>query len=652
MTASFKPGARVEQEPAEPLGSRSIEAYLESDAPSRASRFPEFQAELRAIRDGGGCGAASEFARRAITPKLDLTSLRSLLKFRAPDRSQDRALRLAVLGGPTTAPLVPCMQAFLWAERMEAEIYEGAYGLFRQELLTAGSGLDRFGPELIFLATDRRDLANPPVDAGPRQMEEFARAEVAGWTGLWERARERWNATVIQNTFADTGYPVFGHLAHRIASSPEAYSAVVNRMLYEAAGPHVVFHDLRLLVHEAGARQWFDPRFYVEAKLPCAPECMVPYGYSVASLVRALRGRSKKVLTLDLDNTLWGGVIGDAGVDGIEMGEGSGLGESFLALQRYAKALYDRGVVLAVCSKNDASQARAPFEKRPDMALRLDQISCFLANWEDKPTNLRRIAEALGLGLDSFVFVDDNPAERALVRRTLPEVAVPDLPEDPAEYVPTIASYRYFETVSFTQEDAMRSQYYKHNAALRSLAAGARDLNGFLDSLEMVARVEPVTSANRLRVTQLLNKTNQFNLTTRRYTETEIQRIAESRDWSTCTISLRDRLGDHGLISILLFEEKDGELEIDTWLMSCRVLQRGVEDFALGEAVRIARERGCRALVGRYLPTARNEMVREHYGRLGFECTGQTDGATTWRMDLAGRESSFPSFRIRKEEPL
>lgn len=629
--------------------SRTAESYLEADSPSRASRFSEFRRVLDVMKTSGDARAAEELARRAVTPKLDFTSLRSLLKFRESGcRLEERPLRLAVLGGPTTAQLVQGIQAFLWAEQISAEIYEGGYGLFRQDILTEGSGLDRFHPELIFLATDRRDLLSPPPGTSAESLEDLIRSEATGWTTLWETARQKWNATVIQNTFADTGYPVLGHLAHRMAASPEAYAAATNGILFESAPPHVVFHDIRLLVQEIGARHWFDPRFYLEAKLPCAPECLVPYGHSVASLIRAIRGRSKKVLALDLDNTLWGGIIGDVGVEGIQLGEGSGVGESFLEFQRYAKALYDRGVVLAVCSKNDETRAREPFEKRPDMAIPLDHIACFVANWEDKPSNLRRISEALGLGLDSFVFVDDNPAERALVRRTLPEVAVPDLPEDPAGYVPAVASYRYFETVSFTQEDAQRSQYYKQNAECRVLAEGTSDLSAFLESLEMTARVEPVTPANRMRVTQLVNKTNQFNLTTRRYAIAEIERIAGSRDWSTCTLSLRDRLGDNGLISVLFFEQEGPLLEIDTWLMSCRVLQRGVEEFALNEAVRIARERRCEGLVGRYVPTARNGMVRDHYKRLGFECVEESGCATVWRLDL-GSWTPLPS-RIRKEE--
>jgi len=289
--------------------------------------------------------------------------------------------------------------------------------------------------------------------------------------------------------------------------------------------------------------------------------------------------------------------------------------------------------LLAVCSKNDDQVARQPFEQRDDMILKLKDISCFIANWNNKADNLREIARRLDLGLDSFVFVDDNPAERALVRRFLPEVAVPDLPEDPAGYVPSLAKHRYFETVSWTAEDANRAQYYARNAERSSMAAQFEDLDSFLASLEMRATVQPVSRINIERVTQLVNKSNQFNLTTRRRTLAEIDEIARRADFHTLTISLRDRLGDNGLISILFLHQTDDRtLEIDTWLMSCRVLQRTVEQLALNEIVRICRNQGCALLQGAYMPTGRNGMVQDHYSKLGFEPAGTAGTTTLWSL--------------------
>ncbi len=361
-------------------------------------------------------------------------------------------------------------------------------------------------------------------------------------------------------------------------------------------------------------------------------------------------GKSKKVLVLDLDNTLWGGVVGDVGPGGIKLGQGSGEGEAFLAFQQYGKQLRERGIVLAVCSKNDDDKAREPFQQRPDMILKLDDISVFLANWQNKADNLRTIAERLELKLDSLVLVDDNPAERALVRRLVPEVAVPDMPEDPAGYIPALAAHRFFECVAFTREDAARGQYYAENARRRELSAQATDIDSFLASLGMVMRVEPVGALNIERVTQLLNKSNQFNLTTRRYTLAQVQEIVDNPAWRTLTFSLRDSLGDNGLIAIILAKKSGLALQIDSWVMSCRVLQRQVEQFCRNEIVELARRAGCSEIQGTYIPTAKNQMVAGHYAGLGFRQVGAEGDTTFW--SLASDERLEPLVHhITRESP-
>jgi len=343
---------------------------------------------------------------------------------------------------------------------------------------------------------------------------------------------------------------------------------------------------------------------------------------------------------LDLDNTVWGGVIGDVGIEGIQVGQGSGEGEAFLSFQRYAKGLKERGILLAVCSKNDEAVARQPFERHDDMILRLDDFACFVANWQNKADNIRSIAEQLELGVDSFVFVDDNPAERAIVRRFVPAVAVPALPEDPAGYVRAVARHRFFEAVSWTAEDASRADYYVQNAKRNQLKLQAQDLRSFLASLDMRATIRPVTAVNIQRVTQLVNKSNQFNLTTRRRTIAEIEALQEDPTWRTITISLTDKLGDNGLISVIFARKTDDVFDIDTWLMSCRVLQRGVEQIALGELVRAGRELGCTRIRGTYVPTPRNSMVKDHYSSLGFSADG-ADGETTY-WSLVVEEERVP----------
>jgi len=593
-----------------------LQAYLQADAPSRAPRFADMVQILRGLPED----EALAWARRTVSPQLDYSSLMKLRRFLQPRGTAAHRRRLAVLGGPTTIQLRQLIEVFLEGEGIDAEIYEAEYGLFRQEILTPGSGLDRFQPEIILVATGARDLARlPSLDMDESAVARLASEELGDWERLWNTAQSKWNATVLQNNFEIGPGTILGHHSLRHAAARENYLDRLNRLFAERAPAHVVLHDLRGLAAEAGARHWFDPRFYLEFKMPCGPECLVAYAHSVVCLVRAVLGRSKKVLVLDLDNTLWGGVVGDLGPGGIRVGQGSGEGEAFVAFQKFAKELKQRGVVLAVCSKNDEDKALEPFEKREDMILQREDFACFVANWKNKADNLRTIAGRLDLKLDSFVFADDNPAERALVRRLLPEVAVPDMPEDPAGYIHAVASQRYFETVAFTREDAERARFYADNARRQELALRSTDVGSFLASLDMRMKIARINDMNVERVAQLINKSNQFNLTTRRYTLAQVRDLAGSSEWRTLTFSLKDNLGDNGLISVILLQKQGEALAIDTWVMSCRVLQRGVEQFARNELIELARSEACAEIVGTYIPTSKNALVERHYAGLGFE---------------------------------
>jgi FkbH-like protein len=628
-----------------------LEAYLQADAPNRADRFGSFINTLKDLGTVEGEQAAREWARRAISPLLDYSSLMKLRCILAEPSTQTSAievLRLAILGGPTTIQLRQLIEVFLAGEHMAAEIYEADYGLFRQEILTPGSGLDRFGPEVVFLATGAREVGRyPRIRDDIQAVCRLADDELRDWIQLWETCAARWGATVLQNNFEIPPGRILGHYSLRHPGARENYLSRLNGLLAERAPPYVVLHDLQGLAADAGSRHWFDPRFYLEFKMPCAPAALVDYAYSLVSLLRALRGRSKKVLVVDLDNTLWGGVVGDLGVGGIRLGQGSGEGEAFLAFQQYAKELGQRGILLAVCSKNDPDRAREPFEKRPDMILELSDVACFVANWESKRDNLRVIAKHLNVQLDSLVFVDDNAVERALVRRMVPEVAVPDMPDDPAGFVPALALHRYFETVSFTREDAARTGYYREDARRRDAASRSADLNSFLQSLAMKAKVERVNEVNIERVTQLVNKSNQFNLTTRRYTLEQMRALASDSGWCTLALYLRDDLGDNGLISVLLLRQQNSVLAIDTWVMSCRVLQRGVEQFARNELVELARRQGCATVTGTYIPTAKNGLVKNLLADLGFELAGQDSDRTYWRFQV-DRAAPMPHFIERE----
>jgi len=621
--------------------SQPIEDVLASsplrEAETRARVAPE-----RVLED------AVALLRNTIAPDMDFTAAaaasRRLAKLRREGARSAASTRVAVLGSTTTTQLASFLDLFLFAQNVDAEIYEAPYGLLQQEILDPSSDLYRFRPDFIFLAVTRRDLgAMPALSDSPEAVEAAVDAAAGEWEGLWRTAHERLGCQIIQNNFDAPPWRVFGNLENTFASAPGAFIDRVNRELCRRAPRWVSIHDLDGLAASVGRWNWGDERFFHLAKLPCAPEHLTAYAHKVAALIAARLGRSRKCLVLDLDNTLWGGVIGDDGLAGINIGQGDAIGEAFVAFQRYARALAERGVILAVCSKNEDANAREPFEKHSDMVLRLEDISCFVANWEDKAANLRRIAQELNIGLDALVFVDDNPAERALVRRLVPEVAVPELPADPADYVRAVEQHRYFEAVSIGAEDFQRTGYYRANAQRREVASNVDDLDEFLRSLNMRAWIGPVGDLELDRTVQLIGKSNQFNLTTRRHSAADIERMRASKDWVTRVVKLEDKFGDNGLISVLLAREEGSALVINTWLMSCRVLKRGVEQVLLNNLVAAARERGLTELIGEYIPTAKNVLVKHHYESLGFmQMEADENGRTLWRLPIGDDWAPLP----------
>jgi FkbH-like protein len=596
----------------------------------------------REVEPRGATAVADDVARlrNAIAPDMDFTAAaaaaRTLKRSRAAGARSAVTARVAVLGSTTTSQLAQFLDLCLFGHNIDAEIYEAPYGLLRQEILDPGSDLHTFAPQFVFLATTRRDLGPPPsANGAPQKAETAVAAAVEEWESLWRIAHERLGCQIVQNNFDAPPWRPFGNLEASHPGAPGHFIESVNRRLAARAPRWVSIHDLDGLAASVGRWSWGDERFFHLAKLPCAPEHLLAYAHGVAALIAARLGRSRKCLVLDLDNTLWGGVIGDDGMAGIALGQGDAIGEAYVAFQRYVKSIRDRGVILAVCSKNEDQNAREPFEQHPEMVLRLSDISCFLANWDDKAANLRRIAAELNIGLDSLVFVDDNPAERKLVRDLASEVAVPEIPEDPADYVRALDKHRYFEAAALSAEDFKRTEYYRANAERRQTATEASDIDEFLRSLDMRGWIGPIGAMELDRSVQLIGKSNQFNLTTRRHSAADIERMLESPDWDTRVVKLADRFGDNGLISVLLAKAEGDALAVDTWLMSCRVLKRGVEQLLLNELVAIARARGLEGITGEYIPTAKNALVKDHYESLGFVKTGE-DGAgrTTWRLSI------------------
>ncbi|PNG26968.1 methoxymalonyl-ACP biosynthesis protein [Methylocella silvestris] len=445
--------------------------------------------------------------------------------------------------------------------------------------------------------------------------------------------------------------PTLGSNEHRLPESPHALIERINselRPAADAAGVHLLALDSFMRLH-GGLNFWHEASLWNRAKQEVGPAASALYGEYAGRLIAALRGLSAKCLVLDLDNTLWGGVIGDGGLEGIALGQGSAAGEAFLDFQRYAQTLSRRGVILAVCSKNDEINARAPFQKHPEMILKETDIACFVANWSDKAQNIRTIAASLNIGLDALVFADDNPAERGLIRRELPMVAVPELPEDPADYVSTIARGGYFEAVAVTGEDRERGSQYAGNAQREKLRETVTDVASYLAALKMELIFQPFDRIGLPRIVQLANKTNQFNLTTIRYVERDLERVIDDPRCVSLQLRLKDVYGDNGIIALILGRMQGQDLFIETWLMSCRVLGRQVEEATLQLIAARAEASGARRLIGEYRPTAKNGMVREHYEKLGFaplDASGEESTANRWILELSSYRSKPTPIRL------
>jgi len=552
-------------------------------------------------------------------------------------------MRLAVLASSTVDHLLPAIRVAGLRRRLLIDVQSGGYGQYRQDLLDPTSALHQFAPQaVLFSLTAKEAISAIPLTATAAEVEETIAGLIEELRSFWRKAREICSGVILQQTFLDVTEPLFGSFDRFVPGAPARVVARLNDRLCEAAAQDgVLLLDVARASERDGIDAWFEAGRWLQGKLEIAPQAAPVYGDMVARILAAQRGLSKKCLVLDLDNTLWGGVIGDDGIEGIVLGEGSAAGEAHLALQHYAKRLKERGVILAVCSKNDPGIAEAVFHDHPEMVLRRSDIAAFLANWDDKAKNLKAIATRLNIGIDSLVFVDDNPVERARVRQSLPMVAVPELPEDAAQYVRCLADAGYFEAVSFTLEDRDRAQQYAENAERDALFESAQSMDEFLRGLKMSVRFGPFTAVDQPRVVQLINKTNQFNTTTRRYTSEEIAILTNLHSALTLQFRLLDRIGDNGLVSAMILRptpEDEDVLEIENWVMSCRVFGRQLEHEAMNIAVEAARQRGARALVAEYIATSKNNVISALYSSLGFAAANQTvstSGATRWFLDLA-----------------
>ncbi|HKQ25253.1 MAG TPA: HAD-IIIC family phosphatase [Burkholderiales bacterium] len=563
------------------------------------------------------------------------------------------SVRLAVLSNNTIDHLLPAIRVAGLRYGLRLEVFSGSYGQYRQELLDPASPLVQFRPDLILLSLSaRRETSGVPIAATAEEVEQTLAEAIGELRELWRHARSVFNATVIQQSYLDVSEPLFGSYDRLVPAAPSRLITRLNDLLACAvAQENVMLLDVAQASARDGIDAWFDVARWLQGKMEIAPQAAPRYGELIARLIGAQRGKSRKCLVLDLDDTLWGGVVGEVGIAGIILGEGSPQGEAHLALQRYAKLLKDRGVILAVCSKNEQALTEQAFREHPEMVLRRSDLAAFVANWNDKVENLKDIAERLNIGLDSLVFVDDNPVERARVREALPMVAVPELPNDPALYVHSIANAGYFEAVNFTADDLRRGEQYATNAEREALRGVSQSVDDFLRGLGMSVTYGGIEPVDFARATQLINKTNQFNTTTRRYSSEEVARLVAAPQNLTLQFRLADRFGDNGLVSVMILRPagEPGVLDVDTWVMSCRVFGRQLENEIMSIAVEAAQGRGVRVLRADYVPTERNGVVSGLFRDLGFAAVPGTEpnGASGWILNTA-EYVARPTFIARR----
>jgi FkbH-like protein len=544
--------------------------------------------------------------------------------------------KVLLLGQFTTSWLVPALTAVGWGRHIPLLVAEGGYDTILQDLMTRDPAEE--APGIVVLLPWNQRLLE-----GSGGAEERIGDELEFWRQAWAQVAGRLGARILQ-----VGYdwvvpgPLGHHLAGR-ADGPVGLVSAMNRALRQELPRGAYFLDLEQLSGTIGRNAFYDMRRYFWTKQPLSEGGCVELAHQLCAGVRALTTGPKKVLVVDLDNTLWGGVVGETGPLGIGLGE-SPEGEAFRAFQKHLKGLAARGVVLAIASKNNLKDAMEPFETNPEMLLKLEDFAACEINWEPKGTTLARLAKTLNLGLDSFVFFDDNPAEREQVRQALPVVEIVEVPTDPAEYVRALQAGCWFETTGLTEEDSMRSLQYAVERQRRELEQSSGSLEDYLRSLEMIGDARPIDDADLQRVVQLLAKTNQFNLTTRRHSHEEVLALLDTPGAIGMTIRVCDRFGDHGLIGVVIGVPEAGRdvpsLRIDTWLMSCRVIGRTVEQFTFLAILDRASRAGYHRIVGEYVPTAKNALVRDLYDTLGFRPHAEAPGGgRVYHFDVGRAEA-------------
>ncbi len=556
-----------------------------------------------------------------------------------------KEIKIAVLGDTSTQLLVQALRGTGFDHNLNLIVWEADFNQIERQVFDKSSDFYKFNPEIVLIFHSSHKLLSRYNKLSNDQYSTLADTQLDLVNNLVTTILGQVKAKIIYYNYSEINDSVFGNYASKMEASFVFQLRKLNYKLMEFAAGHPDFYlfDISSLQNCHGRNLFFQSSVYINADMVLSIDALPWIASSTIDLINAMYGNFKKCLILDLDNTLWGGIIGDDGLENIQLGS-LGIGKAFTEFQYWIKKLKNRGIILAVCSKNTESVAKEPFEKHPDMVLHLEDIAVFMANWENKVNNIRTIQSILNIGFDSMVFLDDNPFERNMVKENIPGITVPDLPEDPAEYLEFLYQQNLFETISFSNEDLERTKLYKVEAKRMVLQKGFTNEAEFLKSLQMVSFIEPFNKFNTPRVAQLSQRSNQFNLRTVRYSEADIEQLANMDDTYSFAFTLEDIFGNNGLICVIILKKEDEDtLFIDTWLMSCRVLKRGMEIFVLNTLAQYAKENGFRYLKGEYIPTSKNEMVKNHYLDLGFQSFNNY-----WMLDITSYKEKECLIAVRK----
>lgn len=557
------------------------------------------------------------------------------------DTAAFKSIKIAILSDSASQLLTQAIKGYGVENQVNYKIFEADYNQVDRQIFDPGSELYQYAPDYVIVVRGVEKLTKLFYKLSVEEKEIFASSQLKHTQDLLQSIDSRLKCKVIFTSYIELNDSIFGNFASKTKASFLYQAKKLNIQLMELSQErtNVFLIDVNALVTKFGYNQAFDPKIYYSADMAFSIDFLPVISKNIHDIIQAASGIFKKCVILDLDNTTWGGIIGDDGMDGIQIGD-LGSGKIFSELQLWVKQLKQRGIIVAVCSKNTEEIAKEPFISHPQMILRLEDIAVFVANWSNKADNIRYIQSILNIGFDSMVFLDDNPFERELVKKEIPEITVPGLPEDPAEYLLFLKDLNLFETVSYTKEDELRTIQYQEEAKRNILQKSFANEDDFLASLDMLSEVKRFDNFTIPRVAQLSQRSNQFNLRTVRYLEEELVTMSESSDYLTLSFTLTDKYGDNGLIAFVVLKSLDAEtVFIENWVMSCRVLKRGMEEFTLSCIIEESKALGFKTILGEYIPTKKNGIVKEHYDLLGFST--QED---QYILDLYNYQSNKLSF--------